>query len=162
MKISSEQLRALQEQERLNKKPGLGGGAFDEILSGQMVKASGADMPQQAGPATRIAAPLSLDGSADGNSDLSDRLGQDLLREATDRMEGMFDALDSYAAQLASNSGNLRQTYGLLQDMGQQLADFKASFSDATRQQPELAAMLNEVDVLVTTETFKFNRGDYA
>ncbi|MDL2216562.1 hypothetical protein LJB81_02370, partial [Desulfovibrio sp. OttesenSCG-928-M14] len=65
-------------------------------------------------------------------------------------------------AQIGSGNQDLRQAYGLLQSMGQQVTDFKARFPNAAQEQPELAAMLNEVDVLFTTETFKFNRGDYA
>lgn len=156
MKISSEQLKVLQEQE-LRKKPGVAAGNFDEILALQMDPAQGAGKLTQTGLAPRVAAPAALEGILEDSAPDTPAL----MQEAVDRMEGMFNTLDSYAAQIGSGNQDMRQAYGLLQNMGQQVADFKARFPNAEQEQPALAAMLNEVDVLFTTETFKFNRGDY-
>lgn len=161
MKISSEQLRILQEQEALrgkSAKAGAGAG-FSDVLTRQLDSA-GAGGPAPAGPLATmgpVAAPLSLSGVQNGQVQ-----AEPAFQEAAQRLEGMFSAMENYAAQIGSgNDTDLRGAYALLEDMSGQVANFKSRFPNAASEQPALAALLNEVDVLATTETFKFNRGDY-
>jgi hypothetical protein len=159
MKISSEQVRILQEQEALRGKPARGGAEFSDLLARQLNPA-GTQGPGMSGPlaaAGPVAAPLPLSGLQDAQGQ-----AEPALQEAAARLDGMFSIMESYAARIGSgNDADLRGAYALLQDMSSQVTDFKDRFPNAAREQPVLAALLNEVDVLATTETFKFNRGDY-
>lgn len=161
MKISNEQLRAIQEQEAQRPNVQRRGQQedFTELLARHIE--AGTQLPsavqgKASAPTGAVSQPVTgiLEDSATTVSPL--------YEEAATVMEGMFDTLDSYSRQLAGNEpGNLKEAYSLLQNMSGQIADFKQRFPQAAADQPVLAAMVNELDVLATTETFKFNRGDY-
>lgn len=83
------------------------------------------------------------------------------LQEASLQVEGLFADMESYASQLRSNSTeSLRDAYAVLHNMSESIAQLKSD-SSGLNKSPELAALVNELDVLTTTEMFKFNRGDY-
>lgn len=160
MKITNEQIRAIQEKEATRTKRSKELGDFDELLARQL----GND--QQASSVAPESAAAQIKGTA--SLPFADGVEESALsvpafsEEAADLVEGMFNTFERYADQIARNDGgNLREAYSLLSSMGDQIAGFKTRFPNAGAEQPELAAMLNELDVLTTTETFKFNRGDY-
>ena len=157
MKISNEQLRIMQENElRKAQKQGKLGGEFGDILARQLEQAqvpaaqAGASlMPVQSAVQLQLMERAAVIGILSSN-------------EAVTRMDGMFASFERYAEQIArSETGSLREAYGLLQEVSGQIAGFRAAFPDAEEAMPELALLLNELDVLRTTETFKLNRGDY-
>jgi len=161
MKISNEQIRAIQEKEASRTKRPQELGDFDELLArqldnGQQQVSATASEPVSASVKGTVSLPFAdgVEGSSGSVPFFSE--------EAAALMEGMFNTFERYADQIAGNEkGDLRDAYSLLENMGGQIADFKARFPNAGAEQPELAAMINELDVLATTETFKFNRGDY-
>ncbi len=162
MKISNEQLRALQDAEARRVKTNKNTGEFGALFTRQL----DAEQPQGAAGLENAAAPapglrsMSLSGLLEDSASDS---ALTTVEEAAGQMENMFSTFESYADELAlDDKANLRQAYGLLEKMNGQIAEFKSRFPNAGNEQPELATMLNELDVLVTTETFKFNRGDYA
>ncbi len=80
----------------------------------------------------------------------------------TMRMESLFAGMDDYAAMLGSGeAAALRDAYSLLENMTGDIASFRAAYPNMETEQPELASLVNELEVLTVTETFKFNRGDY-
>ena len=160
MKITSEQLRALQEREAKRTKGPQSGDGFTEVLTRQLDESgqSAPVMPENAPVVTQGLATISLSGTTEktGSSAASHS------EEAANQMDGMVTTFEQYASQMARNEGaDLREAYSLLENMSGQIAGFKSRFPNAGEEMPELAAMLNEIDVLATTETFKFNRGDY-
>lgn len=161
MKIRNEQLRAIQEQEV--QRPKVQKGAQQNDFTGLLARQLEADtqipvsVPENS-PASTGAVSTPLTGILEDSAPTV----SPLVAEAAVAMEGMFDDFDSYAHQLAGNeSGSLKEAYSLLQNISGQIADFRQRFPNAVSEQPELASMINELDVLTTTETFKFNRGDY-
>ena len=160
MKISNEQLRAIQEQEAQRPKVQKGAqqGDFTDLLARHLETDT---QPPFAAPESLTAPATSVSLPVTGILEDSAPTVPSLYEDASTAMETMFDTLDSYSRQLAG-AGGLKEAYSLLQDMNGQIADFKQRFPDAASQRPGLAAMFNELDVLATTETFKFNRGDYA
>ncbi len=74
-----------------------------------------------------------------------------------------LDMLDLYAQKLRapSNDGNLRDAYALLEGIEAQVSTLKANNKQTLEQNPDLADLVNELEILSTTEKFKFNRGDY-
>ena len=161
MKITNEQLRALQEAEGRRVKTPQTGDEFGALFTRQLdaEQPQGSSALDNASALTPGLRSVPLAGIMD-DSALSD--SQSEAREAAGQMENMFGALERYADELGRNDkADLRRAYGMLEDMGNQIAGFKSRFPNAGADQPELAAMVNELDALVTTETFKFNRGDY-
>ena len=159
MKISNEQLRAIQEQSV--QRPKVQQGDFTDLLARHLD--AGAQLPAAAPEGSSL--PIGGMTAPVGGmlEDSASTIGSPLFAEAATHMEGMFDTFDRYSSQLAANDpGSLKEAYSLLQDMNGRIAEFKERYPEAASQQPELASMLNELDVLATTETFKFNRGDYA
>ncbi len=163
MKISNEQIVALQESEarRKNQAPAEG---FESLLSEQL----GQGQAQGVAPAMDMRSamlhgliPATLPQQIAGVNEAAPQV-QPALEEAMKQMENMFSGLEGYANQLASkDTTSLRNAYSMLENVSSELASFKAAFPDMEAQQPELAAMMNELDVITRTETFKFNRGDY-
>lgn len=161
MKISNEQLRALQDAEARRVKTGKPSEEFGALFTRQL----DAEQPQGAAALENGAAlapglrPMPVSGLAEDSAQASTLTA---AQEAAGKMESMFDTFESYAGELALNDKtNLRGAYALLENMNSQIAEFKTRFPNAGSEQPEVASMLNELDVLVTAETFKFNRGDY-
>jgi len=158
MKISNEQLRIMQENElRKAQQQGKLGGEFGDIFARQLEQARV--------PASQAGASLMSVQSAVQLHPVEQAAaiqGIPSSNEAATRMDGMFTSFERYAEQIArGETGSLREAYGLLQEVSGQIAGFRAAFPEAERNMPELAGLLNELDVLMTTETFKFNRGDY-
>ena len=88
---------------------------------------------------------------------------EDVLQEAFTQASGTLDMWDSYVSTLgdAGNNGSLRQAYALLQGIDGQVASLKENTAGLRGQNPGLDTLVNNLEVLATTEKFKFNRGDY-
>lgn len=160
MKITSEQLRALQENEVRKAKPHHPSGEFSELFTRQL------DAGQSTGVVIPENAPATLQGAAaipfGGIPDASGSSSHSAREQAAFLMDGMFTTAEQYAEQLARGaSPDLKGAYGLLQNLNGQIEGFRKQYPDAGETMPELASLLNEIDVLATTETFKMNRGDY-
>lgn len=160
MKITTEQLRALQENEARRTQQPQAAGDFSDLLTRQLGSDSSAPALDAAGLDRPLAPPAVLSPNLVQLS--ADAEATALSEEAGTRMESMFDTLENYAGEMARNDGaDMRSAYATLQQMSSQIAEFKDRFPNAATEQPEMSSMLNELDVLTTTEIFKFNRGDY-
>lgn len=161
MKIRNEQINALQESEARRKSQAPAEG-FAALLGDELGKAS-ATPPAKADRITQPGQTFSAEAAAAG---LDAAQASSALSEtaalAADQVENLFSSLESYGNALAGgNEDSLKEAYGLLEQTAGQLNAFRAAFPDLGTQQPELAGMVNELEVLTTAEMFKFNRGDY-
>ena len=88
----------------------------------------------------------------------------DPVQSAFDSASGTLDLWDSYTSTLRSSQdgSNLRNAYSILENIGAQVAELKASAAQLSTQNPGLNSLINELDIMTTTERVKFNRGDYA
>lgn len=159
MKISNDTLRVLQDAE-LKKSSGTQAqpGDFSELLSKQLESGRTAQAAEGNASVHGFGRAYPL------NSVVENVAARPLgaVGEAAAQMDGMFNSLESYAQQIAGGGQEgLKQAYGLLQDVNGQIAGFKQAYPNAKEDMPEIASLLNDLDVLATTETFKFNRGDY-
>lgn len=161
MKISNEQLRIMQESELLKAQQQVRpGGEFGEFFARQLEQENARSVVSQAGASlvSSQGAVRLLDIEQGGDA----ARGLVSVESAANRLDGMFADFERYAQQIAQAQGNnLREAYQTLQTVSDQVAGFKADFPGVGEQMPQLASLLNELDVLATTETFKFNRGDY-
>lgn len=84
-----------------------------------------------------------------------------VLQAAFEQASGALDLFDSYTRTLGSAGGSttLRDAWGLLEGIDTQVAQIRTD-SEGVRN-AELESLLNTLEVMTTTEKFKFNRGDY-
>ncbi len=86
-----------------------------------------------------------------------------VMGQALEQASTALDMWDSYAQKLRtpSNDGNLRDAYTLLEGIESQVSSLKANNQQTLEQNPDLAGLVNELEIMSTTEKIKFNRGDY-
>lgn len=171
MKIRNDHLRALQETELQRAKTQKTGGDFTDLLARELTannaEAGGKAADPSAsllgmGSAANIKNPALLELQATLAPGDMQAAALGIFENAASDMESMFSTFETYADQLALNDkANLRQAYSLLENISGKISEFKARYPDMANEQPGMAALVNELDVLTTTETFKFNRGDY-
>lgn len=167
MKIRNEQIEALLQQEQKRTKRAGEAGGFDELLSqelgenGQVQDA----LPVAPPPGARagVISSLLLQGVEQAEA-VSPVQGAGTL-SATEAMEdigGLLDGWDAYAGELGkSGSEGLRSAYSMLEGLDERVRTLREKTPDLAQQHPGLAAMVNDLEVMTTTEKFKFNRGDY-
>ncbi len=84
-----------------------------------------------------------------------------VLEAAFDQASGALDMWDRYAAILGSSPADsaLRDAYSILEGIDDKIGELRQN--SAASANPALNGLLNELEILSTTEKFKFNRGDY-
>ncbi len=84
-----------------------------------------------------------------------------VLDAAFEQASGTLDMWDKYAAILGSSPADsaLRDAYSLLEGIDNRILELRNN--SVANSNPALNGLLNELEVLATTERFKFNRGDY-
>lgn len=84
--------------------------------------------------------------------------------KAMDDISEILDMVDLYSSALAGLDGqgqeNLKRAYSILENVSDAAAKLKNSFAGLA-DNPVLAGIVNELDVMTATEKFKINRGDY-
>ncbi len=173
MKVQNEQLQALQALQRQNephRKEKIADG-FDALFSEQLeagknAQATGSPVAQSNQPLLTGSLGLLLQASeqlAYGKTENEE--GANDLDMAAVKVGGLLDQWETYAGKLAQAGNNanpdLKSVYSLLQNMGSELKGLRQSMPDLAERNGNLDSLLNELEVLTTTENFKFNRGDY-
>jgi hypothetical protein len=79
----------------------------------------------------------------------------------------LLDKWDQYAQNLQGatgtpNQANLKQAYGVLNDIDGTVKKLKGDNPDLASTSPALSGMVSEIEVMAVTERIKFNRGDYS
>lgn len=129
------------------------GNSFGDILSREVSK----DAP--AGGAQSVSAPIPVNPLLQTQAvDKVEPLGSN-QSAALDKMDGLLSKWESYAGELASSP--LRKAYGTLEEIESGLERIKEEMPEAIRGNPALQSLVNDLEVLSTTEKIKFNRGDY-
>ncbi len=83
-----------------------------------------------------------------------------VLNQASDAL----NVLGSYAETLRKPEGerSLRDAYSLLENAESHVSSLKSdSHKETLAKNPELANLVNELEIMSVTEKIKFNRGDY-
>ena len=168
MKIRSEHLDALLQQEQTRRKQPADAGGFDELLSQQLGEAGEAQegLPAVPPPGARAGgvSPLLLQGvEATAATSAVEEADASSVASAADSIGGLLDGWGAYAEELGkSGSGGLRNAYAMLEGLDGQLRSLREQSPDLASRHPGLASLVNDLEVMTTTEKFKFNRGDYA
>ena len=152
MKITSDQLAALQLQQKnaARNTPGEGfAQALAQELGAQSSAATGAATPA-AGPVVRLDQALQ-----------AAMLHNPTEQTVMDKMNSLLSKWEDYSQIIGTANGNLREGYSLLADIRQNIQEVKGDLAQAPAVGQGLKTMIEELDILTTTEEFKFNRGDY-
>ncbi len=168
MNIRTENIDALLSQKELQAKKSASaknstGSNFAEAIAGQ------ATLGDAVGSVTQNASPLGVQPSVvqqvlvqnAANVAASDTLSP--TDKVLNQASGALDMLESYASTLRKpeGKGNLREAYSLLEGIESQVSALKKESKETLEQNPELASLVNELEVMSVTEKMKFNRGDY-
>lgn len=152
MKITPEQLAALQQQQKKTAQPASGTG-FAQALTQEMHSGS----PVQ----TTSNAPLAMPHVGLDQLLQTTMVPQPAEQTVMEKMDTLFSKWENYSQTLGATQGNLRQGYHLLNELRQSIQDVKSEFGASSTSAPELRTLIEELEILATTEEFKFNRGDY-
>lgn len=163
MEINTQQMDALlklQEQQAQLPRKQTGQATGFEALLNRQLESNPAQPAQDTGRLGRaeIYSQILVDEAAPG-----EQLDPDsaVLLEAFEQASGTLDLWDSYAKTLGTSATDtaLRDAWGLLQGIDAQVAGLRDH--PARGKSSALDSILNELEVMATTEKFKFNRGDY-
>ena len=152
MKITSDQLAALQLQQK-NTVRNVPGEGFAHTLAQELGSSSAAQTPSAISPATPMVR-------------LDQALQAALLQTSTEqtvmeKMDALLSKWENYSQIIGSANGNLREGYSLLADIRHNIQEVKGELAHSPTLGQKLQPMIDELDILTTTEEFKFNRGDY-
>ena len=151
MKITSDQLAALQLQQK-NAARNITGDGFAQALAQELqsdsVAAGTAAAPT--GPVVRLDQALQ-----------AAMLTQPTEQTIMDKMSSLLSKWENYSQIIGAADGDLREGYNLLADIRQDIRDVKSDLARKPGLGQNLEGMVEELDILATTEEFKFNRGDY-
>ena len=168
MEIRTEQVQALlQQQEQVAKRQTSGTDAgFTALLANQMELAATQNTVRpdsvsgtglQAGMVGQMLLASAENASPTANSTAPS------MQQLFSQTSTALDMWDSYVAKLGdARSTSLRDAYSLLDGVDQQVSSLKQQAGSALSQNPQLASIVNELEVLTATEKFKLNRGDYS
>ena len=152
MKITSDQLAALQLQQK-NAARNITGEGFAQALAQELQSGSSV----QAGAAATPAAPMVRLDQALQAAMLTQPTEQTIM----DKMSSLLSKWENYSQIIGAADGDLREGYNLLADIRQDIRDVKSDLARKPGLGQNLETMVEELDILATTEEFKFNRGDY-
>jgi hypothetical protein len=163
MKIRVEELNALLQQEQAVPKAQPKGEGFEALLA-QELRQPGGDVQgplppppgAQAGVISRmLLEPLEQAEAVDPS--------EDAFQQSCQQASGLLDSVNAYVNALSTRGagGNLKAIYPLLEGLEQQMGVLKQGATPLEAKHAGLAGLINELEVLTTTEKFKFNRGDY-
>lgn len=166
MKVDNTAIEALlqQQEQTATRRTGGDNSAFEAALAQEMgtseaVAAAGMPPMPGANRAGLISRMLL------GNTEESSALSPDeaVFEEAFSQASGALDLWDSYTQALGSSraESSLRDAYALLEGIDSTVSNLRKDTSSLRGQNPGFDSLLNELEILTTTEKIKFNRGDY-
>lgn len=155
MKISNDFLEAIRRQEETQKPKTVSstGQGFAELMAEEAT----ASQSLSGALGTRLdpAMLLPLSGLEQPNAD------QDLETTITNQALTLLDSFEGYAKQMASGTSP-KSLYSALNGMEGQLSQMRNTLDGMKNPSSSLGGLLNELQVLTTTEKFKLNRGDFS
>jgi len=164
MKVRIEQLKALLQQEQAVPKPQPRGEGFEAVFAKELRQPGGdaqAILPPPLGAQAGVVSQMLLGAPEEAES--ADPF-EEALRQSFQQASGLLDSMNAYVDALSARGadGNLKAIYPLLEGLERQMGVMKQGAAPLEAKHAGLAGLMNELEVLMTTEKFKFNRGDYS
>lgn len=85
---------------------------------------------------------------------------ESILESLVSGIQGTVEEMDTYSGSLQTPT-DLKQAWSSLSAMNQNISAMQKDYAKLSNQNPSIGSMLNSLDVMAVTETYKFNRGDY-
>lgn len=167
MKVNSQAIEALLQQQEQAATRRIGGdnGAFEAALAQEMGGgnvATNSALPPMPGASRAGLISQMLLGGTEETAQISPE--QAVFEEAFSQASGALDLWDSYTAALGSPNAetSLKDAYALLEGIDSKVSSLRQDTAGLRGQNPGFDSLLNELEILTTTEKIKFNRGDYS
>jgi len=79
-------------------------------------------------------------------------------------IENSLSSLDMYTQSVQSQNASfdLKRAWQGLTAFNQSVNDLRQNYASLSEQDSSLDAMINDLEIMAVTETYKFNRGDYS
>ena len=79
-------------------------------------------------------------------------------------IENSLSSLDLYTQSVQSQNASfdLKRAWQGLTAFNQSVNDLRQNYASLSEQDSSLDAMINDLEIMAVTETYKFNRGDYS
>ncbi len=171
MKINSELERLLQvEQVKAQPKSGnnqkVNSNSFESLLGEEISALNQQEKASNVNHLKALADPMAIETEAlanmEGTKDLSHNQNDEkILKSLVQGLQSSLDSMDAYTNSL-QGSESLKQAYANLEQANNQIDMMRQDYAKLTTKNPTLNNMLQDLEVMAVTETYKFNRGDYA
>ncbi len=170
MKINSELeriLRAQQQTQTVKTKSADSSTAFEDLLQGAMQKQDATRLDEGISLANLERSPQNMRIEAEDIERLqaSDEASGTYSRQALlNEIENSLSSLDLYTQSIQSQNAsfNMKQAWQGLTAFNQSVNDLRQNYASLSEQDSSLDAMINDLEIMAVTETYKFNRGDYS
>ena len=150
MKIRNEQMERLAQEQQPKAQPAAKT-AFGDVLAEEL----GTGKAQAQVPAAGLDALSRLNACRPAEESTESRLMR--------TMDHMLSDFESYAETLGTgDKTDLKSSYALLEKISASMRELRKDTPQINQDNPGLGSMVDELEVLTVTETFKFNRGDYS
>lgn len=159
VKIHSDQsVEAFSREQSKGKAQTVTGQAFGDLLSQEVSK--GGTKAAAPPPPGGLFAVNPLIGVSSTSSVDSSTAGTDEIAQS---VEKVLDACESYANQIGTAQGgdSLKTAYASLESATAQASALKEKYQAQAESDPKLKEIFQNLDTVLATERFKFNRGDY-
>lgn len=167
MKVNSQAVEALLQQQEQTALRRIGGdnGAFEAALAQEMgvgTVANGTALPPMPGATRAGLIGQMLLGGTEETAQASPE--EAVFEAAFSQASGALDLWDSYTAALGAPNAesSLKDAYALLEGIDSKVSSLRQDTAGLRGQNPGFDSLLNELEILTTTEKIKFNRGDYS
>ena len=175
MKINSELERVLLgEQTKLQKKPASPDNSaaktFGSFFENELDVTSGAQAQTASSSSTAQANSLSnplnlstdrLASSTGAQASTAPMNEKSVVESLVSGIQNMVEEMDTYSSSVQNATG-LKQAWANLSTMSQNIGAMQKDYAKLSNPNPSMGSMLNSLEVLTVTETYKFNRGDYS
>ncbi len=162
MKIHSQHIEALKQQEQAKSKETAEKGRFEALLAKEVGAgvSTASSAPLAPPPGARA---LGVGSLLAAEQVAATQPSTEAEQEIMNNIESVLTQWESYAQTLAEpqSSQALRQAYGVLETISSEVSMLKERMPQLGAAETNLQTMVDELEILAVTEQVKFNRGDY-
>ena len=87
--------------------------------------------------------------------------GDSLQKVSGDLLKSIEDSMSIFTTYTESLATNKKNAWAQLDGVGSKLSTLRKENPDLATENPMMHSVLSEMEILATTEKYKFNRGDY-
>lgn len=170
MKINSELERILlaqQQAQQAKTKSADSSTAFEDLLQGAIKKQDATRIEDEeiSLPSLDLASLsfMETEDVAEVQSTGTDETSTNPRQALLNAIENSLSSLDMYTQSVQSQNASydLKQAWQGLTAFNQSVNDLRQNYANLSEQDSSLDAMINDLEIMAVTETYKFNRGDY-